>query len=134
MNNLQPNQSQNDASRRGDGHEWRRRDPINRAMGGLVLILLGVIFFITQNGMFGVTWSNMWGAFLMGLGGLLILQALVRLVMPDYRRGALGLVIGGIVLIAIGTIPFGGASWAQWWPLGLIAIGIALLVQQFAGW
>lgn len=120
--------------KREDWHAWRRRDPMSRAMGGMVLILLGVIFFITQNGLLGVTWSNMWGAFLMGLGGLLILQALVRLALPQYRRGAFGLVIGGLVLISVGTIPFGGAGWAQWWPLGLIAVGIALLIQQFAGW
>lgn len=114
--------------------ELRHRDPVGRAMGGLVLILLGVIFFIAQNGMFGVTWANMWGAFLFGLGVLLILQALMRLVLPDYRHGVFGLLVGGIVLMAIGTMPFGGANWSQWWPLGLIAIGIALLVQQFAGW
>jgi hypothetical protein len=62
------------------------------------------------------------------------LQALIRLFLPDYRRGVFGLLVGGIVLMAIGTIPYGGANWSQWWPLGLIAIGIALLVQQFAGW
>lgn len=128
MSDRQPDQS------RHEWREWRHRDPVARAMGGMILILLGVIFFITQNGMFGVTWANMWGAFLIGLGGLLILQALVRLVMPEYRRGVLGLIVGGLVLIAIGTIPYGGAAWAQWWPLALIALGIALLIQQFAGW
>lgn len=125
MSDLQTDQSKN---------EPRHRDPVGRAMGGMVLILLGVIFFVAQNGMFGVTWANMWGAFLIGLGGLLILQALVRLVMPDHRRGVLGLAMGGLVLIALGTIPFGGADWAQWWPLALIALGIAMLIQQFTGW
>jgi hypothetical protein len=134
MSNLQPDQSKSDSRPRGEWRAWSHRDPAGRAMGGLVLIWLGVIFFIVQNGMFGVTWANMWGAFLMGLGGLLVLQALVRLVLPDYRRGVFGLVIGGMVLIAIGTIPFGGADWARWWPLALIALGIALLIQQFAGW
>jgi len=38
------------------------------------------------------------------------------------------------VLVAVGTIPFGGAMWAQWWPLGLIALGVVLLIQQFVRW
>ncbi len=132
MSNLQPGQTQNDSTQRdGNWHEWRHRDPIGRAMGGMVLILLGVIFFIAQNGMFGVTWSNMWGAFLIGLGGLLLIQALLRLIFPLYRHNVFGLVIGAFVLIAIGMIPFGGADWARWWPLALIAIGAATLLQQF---
>ena len=134
MSNLPTGQSQNDSTRRESEREWRHRDPISRAMGGLVLILLGVVFFIVQSGMFDVTWSNMWGLFLMGLGGLLILQAILRVFFPSYRRGVIGLAIGGCVLIAIGSIPFGGAVWAQWWPLGLIALGVALLLQQFIGW
>ena len=134
MSNLPSGQPQNDSPRRAEWREWRHRDPLSRAMGGLVLILLGAIFFIAQNQLFGVTWSNMWGAFLMGLGVLLILQAFVRFAMPSYRRGALGLVVGGAVLVAIGSIPFGGTMWAQWWPLGLIVLGVALLIQQFVGW
>jgi hypothetical protein len=133
MSNLQPGPTQNDSTRRDDERAWRHRDPISRAMGGMVLILLGVIFFIAQNGLFGVTWTNMWGAFLIGLGCLLILQAILRVFFPAYRRGAFGLVIGGLVLIAIGSIPYGGAGWAQWWPLGLIVLGVALLIQQFIG-
>jgi len=134
MSNLQSGQTQNDSTRRDDWREWRHRDPLSRAMGGMVLILLGVIFFIAQNGMFGVTWTNMWGAFLMGLGGLLVLQAILRVFFPSYRRGVFGLAIGGCVLIAIGTIPFGGVYWTQWWPLGLIALGVVLIIEQFTRW
>jgi len=132
MSDLQKNSTE-----RSDPHAWhehRPRDPFARAMGGMVLILLGVVFFVAQNRMFGVTWANMWGAFLIGLGGLLILQALMRLAWSSRRRGVFGLVIGGMVLMVIGTMPFGGANWASWWPLGLIAVGVALLIQQFTGW
>ena len=134
MSNLQPGQAHDDSTEREHGRAWRQRDPISRAMGGMVLILLGVIFFMVQSEMFAVTWTNMWGLFLMGLGGLLILQAILRVFFPAYRRGTFGLIIGGLVLIAIGSIPFGGADWAQWWPLGLVALGVALLIQQFIGW
>ena len=127
MSNSQPEQSPDSSSRRD-------RDPLNRAMGGMILILLGVVFFLAQSGMLGITWVNMWGAFIIGLGLLLMLQGVLRLVLPDYRRNVFGLLVGGLVLVAVGTIPFGGAMWAQWWPLGLIALGVVLLIQQFVRW
>ena len=136
MSNIEPGQTQDASPRRDEqSHgERRRRDPISAAMGGMVLILLGVVFLLAQSNLFGVTWVNMWGAFLMGLGGLLLIQALLRLVLPDYRRNVFGLVIGAFVLIAIGMIPFGGTDWGMWWPLALIAIGIVMLIGQFTRW
>lgn len=116
-------------SRRGD--ELRQRDPLGAMTGGLVLILLGVAFLLAQNGLFGVTWSNFWGVFLIGLGGILLLQALLRLILSGYRRGIIGLVIGACVLIAIGMIPFAGTEWGKWWPLALIALGLLILLGQF---
>ena len=134
MSNLQSGQTPNESMPRDDRRGDRHRDPFGRAMGGLVLILLVVIFFMVQSGLFILTWTNMWGAFLMGLGALLILQALLRVFFSAYRRGVFGLIIGGCVLIALGTLPFGGMIWAQWWPLGLIALGVVLLIEQFVRW
>ena len=118
----------NDSDRRA---RFRHRDPLGAMTGGLVLILLGVAFLLAQNEMFGVTWANFWGVFLIGLGGILLLQAFLRSVVPGYRRGVVGLVVGACVLIAIGMIPFAGTEWGKWWPLGLIVLGILLLIGQF---
>ncbi|MBM3128125.1 MAG: hypothetical protein FJ009_05735 [Chloroflexi bacterium] len=108
------------------------RDPLSAMTGGLVLIVLGIAFLLAQNQMFGVRWDNFWGVFLIGLGGILLLQALLRALGFGHRRGIIGLVIGAGVLITIGLIPFGGSEWGKWWPLGLIALGVALLLEQFA--
>jgi hypothetical protein len=101
--------------------------------GGLVLILLGVAFLLAQNEMFGVRWGNFWGVFLIGLGGILLLQAVLRVMpsVPGNRRGVVGLVAGAFVLIAIGMTPFAGIAWAMWWPLGLIALGVLMLLGTF---
>ena len=107
------------------------RDPIGAMTGGLVLILLGVAFLLAQNEMFGVRWDNFWGVFLIGLGGVLLLQAFLRALGLGHRRGVAAQVIGAGVLIVIGLIPFGGVEWARWWPLALIALGIVLLIEQF---
>ena len=120
--------SDNDSNRRV---EFRRRNPLGAMTGGLVLILLGVAFLLAQNELFGVRWDNFWGVFLIGLGGILLLQAFLRVIMPGYRRGVVGLVIGACVLIAVGMIPFAGTEWGKWWPLGLIALGVLMVIGQF---
>ncbi|MCI0478500.1 MAG: hypothetical protein L0Y55_19845 [Anaerolineales bacterium] len=120
--------SDNDSERRA---EFRQRDPLSAMTGGLVLILLGVAFLLAQNQMFGVRWDNFWGVFLIGMGGILLLQAFLRALGFGYRRHIIGQVIGAGVLITIGLIPFGGAEWSRWWPLGLIALGVVLLLGQF---
>ncbi|MCX7840699.1 MAG: hypothetical protein N2559_14795 [Anaerolineae bacterium] len=111
--------------------ENRSHDRLSAMTGGLVLILLGVALFLAQNQLLGVRWENFWGVFLIGLGGILILQALLRALGFGARRRFFGQLIGGAVLIAIGSIPFVGTEWARWWPLALIALGIVLLIEQF---
>ena len=120
--------SDNNAGRRGEFH---RHNPLGAMTGGLVLILLGIAFLLVQNGMFGVTWEKFWGVFLIGLGGILLLLAFLRAILPGYRRGVIGLVIGAFVLIAIGMIPFAGTEWGKWWPLALIVLGVLMLLGQF---
>lgn len=37
-------------------------------VGGMVIVLLGVIFFLATTGMFGLHWGTMWPGFLMATG------------------------------------------------------------------
>jgi hypothetical protein len=111
--------------------ENHSRDPLGAMTGGLVLIVLGVALFLAQNQLWGVRWENFWGVFLIGLGGILLLQAVLRALGFGARRHLLRQLIGGAVLLAIGAIPFVGAEWAKWWPLALIVLGIVLLIEQF---
>lgn len=109
----------------------RSPDRLSAVTGGLVLIVLGAALLLAQNEWFGVRWDNFWGVFLIGLGGILLLQALLRVLGLGARHHIFGQLIGGGVLIAIGLIPFIGTDWAKWWPLALIALGIVLLIEQF---
>ena len=110
---------------------FRQRDPLSAMTGGLVLILLGVAFLLAQNELFGVRWDNFWGVFLIGLGGILLLQAFLRMVLQGYRGSVIGSVVGACVLIAVGMIPFAGTEWSRWWPLALIVLGVLMLIGQF---
>ena len=115
--------------------EWRRSDPIGPVIGALVLIWLGVVFLAVQNPEmirlpFSISWDNVWAFFLVGLGALLILEALLRVIFPAHRR-IVGPLIWGIILLVIGVAGlFPGMGVEKLWPLALIAGGLGLLLTN----
>ena len=103
-----------------------KHDPFSGITGGLVLILLGVLFLLAT--LDYISWSNWWAYFLMGLGAVLILDVVIRAKTPTLRHQGTGKLIGGAVLIIIGAAHIFGM--VTWWPLILIAIGIILLITS----
>lgn len=103
-----------------------KHDPLSGITGGLILILLGVLFLLTTMDYIG--WGDWWKYFLMGLGVILILEAIIRSASPSYRRDITGKLIGGFVLIFIGGSFIIG--WSNWWPLILIAVGVGILLSS----
>ena len=109
--------------RHGDHHGKWGNGPFPAFFGGGILILLGVLCFLRNQGYI----DSFWGWFFIGLGCLLILEQVLRYTRPAYRRHGFGRVIGGIVLICIGfsILDFLGG----WWPVLLIALGVAIIVR-----
>lgn len=106
-------------------HGWRRRNgrgaPIT---GGLILILLGVLFLLTQ--MERISWQDWWAYFLVGLGGIFLVTGVAGL---SGRHSAGGRMVAGAVLIVIGGAHLLGLN--VWWPYLLIVIGAAILISAF---
>ncbi|MGB9659511.1 MAG: hypothetical protein ACPLY9_03175 [Nitrososphaerales archaeon] len=94
-------------------------------LGGLILIWLGVAFYMAQ--MNYISWAHWWAYFIFGLGIILIVQAGIRYATPAYKGSAIGSFIGGLVLIIIGLSGIMGVG--KWWSLILIAIGIIVIVS-----
>ncbi len=121
--------------RRRERRELRRSDPIGSVVGALVLIWLGVLFLAVQNPEmvrlpFSISWDNVWAFFLIGLGALLILESLLRVIFPAPRR-IVGPLIWGIILLVIGVAGlFPGLGVEKLWPLALIAGGLGLLLTN----
>lgn len=107
--------------------EKPRYDPYPRITGGLILILLGVLFLLAT--LDYLSWGDWWAYFLFGLGCILILEALVRSTSPAFREHMTGRLIGGIVLVVIGASFIFGMT--NWWPLIIIGVGIVLVVSTF---
>lgn len=103
----------------------KRQGPYPRLTGGLILILLGVLFLLTE--MDRISWADWWAYFLVGLGGIFILEAVLRGFSAEGRRGMGGRLIAGAVLAIIGGAHLTGFE--EWWPLVLIAVGVIVLVS-----
>jgi hypothetical protein len=128
---LDANASQNppqsdDKSRREQRREGWRRGPMHGLFWGLLLILLGVLFFVQQQG--HISDDSWWQYFLVGLGAIFILDALVHY-LRRISYGIYGRLIAGAVLVVVGLAFLKG--WDNWWPLVLIAAGVAILAGYF---
>jgi hypothetical protein len=103
--------------------ESRQKNPFRGLFWGLALILLGILFFAAQQDWVSDDFAGK--LFLVGLGAIFLLDALVHYLNPPDRSGASGRFIAGVVVLFIGLATIFGLD--RWWPLVLIAAGIALL-------
>ncbi len=115
---------------RGGNHRERgfRDDPLRGLFWGLLLILVGVLFFVNQQGY--VEWDTLWKYLLIGLGAIFIIDGLTRSFHPSYPSTGLSKYIPGIILILVGIAFL--FNFSQWWPLILIAVGVLLLISILA--
>jgi hypothetical protein len=70
-----------------------------------------------------------WALIFLGAGLIVLLEVVVRLLVPDYRRPVMGSFIFALVLLGVGLGDLVG--WNAIWPLVLIAIGVSILIRGF---
>jgi hypothetical protein len=123
------------------GEEKWRRDPLGSVIWAGILIWAGLVL-LAENlgwlagirrglaGLPGFNEANLqaWSFILIGAGILFLVEALVRLTVPAYRRPVTGTVIFGGLLIAggLGSV----VNWTLLGPIVLITIGLILLLQS----
>ena len=110
--------------------KWRR-DPVNAVTWAALFIWAGLVLLADTTG-WGhdtfPTWWNAWAVIFTGAGIIILLSALVRLLIPVYRRNIAGGLIPGAIFLGIGL------SWLNdWkldviWPVILIVIGLAIIL------
>ena len=102
----------------------RKYDRYSGVTGGLILILLGILFLLaTQH---YIHWYDWWAYFLLGLGAIFILDFIVRSFTAHGRPVQNGKLVAGAILMAIGAAHIFGM--VSWWPLILIVVGLVLLL------
>ena len=124
--------------------KWNR-DPVSGLVGAFLLIWAGVVLLASNMGFLSTftglldrlgitTWRVPWEipfvsgralpVFFLGAGVVLLVEVVVRLVMPAYRRQVVGTIITAIVFFALAL-----GQWDVIWPLILIAVGASIAVR-----
>ena len=101
-----------------------RRDPFSAIFVGLIIVWAGALWFLrAQEIIVSGAW---WQWFLIGLGGIFILDRLIRYASPVHRRPMLGRIFVGLILICIGVSLIYGVE--TWWPLIVVIVGATFIV------
>ncbi|MGQ9781125.1 MAG: zinc-ribbon domain-containing protein [Nitrososphaeria archaeon] len=110
-------------SEKGEKHEpGEKTGPL---VGGLILIWLGITFYMVQARY--IVWADWWAYFLIGLGVILLIQGAIKHVTSAYRSAATRGLIAGIVILIIGLA--GASGMRNWWWIIFIVIGVAIIVS-----
>lgn len=112
------------------GEQWSGGDALGPLIWGLIVILAGAALLAANLGTFPwLTWENVWSFIFIGAGLLFLLEVVIRLLLPAYRRPIRGRIILAFVALAIGV---GGIiGWELTWPLIVIAVGLAIILGVF---
>mgnify|MGYP001026686141 FL=1 len=104
--------------------EKYRRDPFSAIFVGLIITWAGALWFLrAQEIIVSGAW---WQWFIVGLGGIFILDRLIRYTSPVHRRPMLGRILVGLILICIGVSLIYGVE--TWWPLIVVIVGVAFII------
>lgn len=109
--------------------KWRN-NPLSVVIFAVILIWAGLVLLADNAGLLvrleGMDAGKLIAA---GAGLLLLLEVVIRLVLPQYRRPVVGTAILGVILILVGLE--GVRGWDLLWPVALIAAGIVLMLGYF---
>lgn len=123
-----------------------QNDKLSSIVWAFILMWAGFVFLAANMGWFAMcgfnvdtTWifssfSNwqsfgVWNLVALGAGGIILIESIVRLLVPKYRRHVASSLIGAAIFIGIGL--GGWYNWNYIWPLILIAVGVNVLITGF---
>jgi hypothetical protein len=117
------------------GYEKWRRDPLSGIVWAGILIWAGVALLLSNMGLLSLRIGDNrvepWSIVLMGAAVILLLEIVVRLIVPAYRRPIGGTLVFAAILFGIGLGDILG--WSLVGPLVLIALGLSVLLRGFSG-
>jgi hypothetical protein len=104
-----------------------RKDQLSSIFWGILLIYLGVLFFLVE---FDILYSDEWFAFfIFGLGVLMVGDYLLRHFSESLRTASMAKLIFGILFIVLSANHLFYLN--EWWPLLLVAVGLLMVWSSF---
>lgn len=114
----------------------RPRDPLGTLIWAGILIWAGFVLLANNLGyldawarQLGIPDLSVWNFVFLGAALLLVLEILLRLAIPAYRRPVVGTAIFALILFGIGLGDRFG--WELVWPAILIILGLSILLRRF---
>lgn len=120
---------------KGVEEKWQR-DPLGTLIWAGILIWAGFVLLANNLGYLD-TWAaqlglsdlTAWNVVFLGAALLLVLEIVLRLAIPAYRRPVVGTAIFALILFGIGLGDRFG--WELVWPAILIILGLSILLRGF---
>ncbi len=124
--------------------EKYRQDPLGALIWAAILVWAGIILLANNLGVLQVWLTQLtdrpglndiplrlsaWSLVFLGVAGILFIEVIVRILVPEFRRPVLGTLILMLVLLGVGLE--GLLKWDIIWPFVLIVIGIYIVAGSF---
>lgn len=134
-------QEEKSTEEKGWDEKWRR-DPLSAITWAVIFIYSGVVLLaanlgylddilpkrITIGGMTGLEdVINAWPLVFIGAGIIFLIEVVIRLLIPAYRKPVTGTIIFAIILIGIGLGDL--IDWAIIWAVILIVLGVSIIFR-----
>jgi hypothetical protein len=111
--------------------EKHRSDPLSRVVWAGILIWAGVVLLANNLGIIRdiplLGGMSAWSLVFAGAGLIILVEVLIRLVVPEYSGPVIGSLIIALVLLGIGLDDLVG--WAIVWPTIVIGVGVVILFR-----
>jgi hypothetical protein len=124
--------------------EKYRRDPLGLVVWALIFIWAGVVLLASNLGVLDNIINrsmiipdveelsavlSSWSIILIGAGVIFLMEAAIRMLLPEYRKPVTGTIIFAIILIGVGLGDL--ISWNIIWPIVLIVLGLSMILRVF---
>lgn len=111
--------------------EKHRNDPLSRVIWAGILIWAGVVLLANNLGILRdvplLGGMSAWSLVFAGAGFIILVEVLIRLVVPEYSGPVIGSLIIALVLLGIGLDDLVG--WSIVWPAIVIGVGVVILFR-----
>ncbi len=116
-----------DASETKAPTTYRYHDSFSGIVTGILFVVAGALIFADKVGMLEGGWF-WWLVFAYGI--ILIGEAVARMSIPKYNKPVGGKLVWGAILVAFSASQL--YELENWWPLILIAAGVAMIANSLS--